>query len=91
MAVAKIDKIKIIALMHPDFHVLSANDSMIEAASYSIMAERRISPVVDAEGKLIGILTRTCIKNALYNAIFPEKPINPINGGSVQGQENNKL
>jgi predicted transcriptional regulator len=64
---------KVMDLMHPDFHLLSENDSIIEAASYSIMAERRISPVVDADGKVIGILTRTCIKNALYDAIYPDE------------------
>jgi CBS-domain-containing membrane protein len=73
---------KVLDLMHPDFHLLSSTDSMIEAASYSVMAERRISPVVDADGILIGIITRTCIKNALHNAIYPDEPINPKNGGT---------
>jgi predicted transcriptional regulator len=72
---------KVMELMHPDFHALSADDSMIEAASNSVMAERRISPVVDADGRLIGVITRTCIKNALFNSIYPEEQIDPKNGG----------
>jgi len=68
----KIKDKKVLELMHPDFHILSENDSMIEAATYSVMAERRISPVVDDKGELIGIITRTCIKNALFSTIFKD-------------------
>lgn len=68
---------KVSELMHRDFHILSINDAMIEAASYSIKASRRILPVVDKNGCLIGAITRTCIKNALYNAIFKDHQINP--------------
>lgn len=71
---------KIGDLMHTDFHILSEKDAMIEAASYSIEAARRILPVVNKEGKLIGAITRTCIKNALYNAIYKDNPINPTEG-----------
>jgi CBS-domain-containing membrane protein len=67
--------------MHKDFHALSINDAMIEAASYSISASRRILPVVDENGMLCGAITRTCIKNALYNAIHKGNGINPANGG----------
>ena len=72
---------KVKDLMHTDFHILSVHDAMIEAASYSIKAERRILPVVDDNGELIGAVTRTCIKNALYNALYDSKQINPENGG----------
>ena len=72
---------KIGDLMHTDFHKISEKDAMIEAASYSIEAARRILPVVNKEGKLIGAITRTCIKNALYNAIYKDKKIDPKNGG----------
>ncbi|PIP34050.1 hypothetical protein COX69_03695 [Candidatus Falkowbacteria bacterium CG_4_10_14_0_2_um_filter_48_10] len=68
---------KVSELMHKDFHVLSDKDAMIEAASYAIKASRRILPVADEHGRLIGAITRTCIKNALYNAVFKEQPINP--------------
>ncbi len=78
---------KVRDLMHKDFHILSVHDAMIEAASYSIKAERRILPVVDDEGKLIGAVTRTCIKNALYNTLFKDAPINPENGGCASCSE----
>ena len=69
-------------LMHPDFHILKEDDAMIEAASYSIKASRRILPVVDKAGKIVGAITRTCIKNALYNAIYKDNQITPKNGGN---------
>ncbi len=72
------DKIKdktVEEIMHTDFHVLSEDDAMIEAATYSIKASRRILPVVDKDGKMIGAITRTCIKNALHNAIFKDERI----------------
>ena len=72
---------KIKEVMHRKFHILSENDALIEAASYSIEAERRIMPVVNKRGVLVGATTRTCLKNALYNAIYKEKQIDPCNGG----------
>ena len=72
---------KIKYVMHTDTHILSEDDAMIEAAAYSISAARRILPVVDKEGRLIGAITRTCIKNALYNVIYKNQQINPENGG----------
>ncbi|MFH1661630.1 MAG: CBS domain-containing protein [Candidatus Falkowbacteria bacterium] len=72
---------KVKDIMHTDFHILSKEDTMIEAASYSIKASRRILPVVCKDGKLIGAITRTCIKNALYNALYKDNQINPKNGG----------
>ena len=74
-------------LMHKDFHALSEEDAMIEAASYSIQADRRILPVVNSDGKLIGAITRTCIKNALHNAIYKNEPIESVNGGCDCGDE----
>lgn len=75
---------KIEEVMHTDFHVLKEEDAMIEAASYSLQVSRRIMPVVDNEGRLIGAITRTCIKNALYNVLFKDKQIDPRNGGCPQ-------
>ncbi len=68
-------------MMHTNFHTLSEDDTMIEAASYSIKAARRILPVVDSDGKLKGAITRNCIKNALYNVLYKQKQIDPENGG----------
>lgn len=68
-------------IMHKDIHTLSENDAMIEAASYSVKSNRRLWAVVNDEGNLIGAITRTCIKNALYNAIYRDEKINPHNGG----------
>jgi len=68
-------------IMYTDFHALSEDDAMIEAASYSIEAPRRTLPVVDKNGKLIGAVTRTCIKNAIYNAIYKDEQIDPTDGG----------
>ena len=73
---------KVSEVMHEKIHTLSEDDAMIEAASYSIEAERRILPVVNSEGALIGAVTRTCLKNALYNSLYKEKQINPENGGA---------
>lgn len=75
---------KLEKIMHKDFHILSITDAMIEAASYSIKASRRILPVVDKDGILVGVITRTCIKNALYNVLFKENPISPQNGGNIK-------
>ena len=63
---------KIGDIMHKDFHILSENDAMIEAASYAVEASRRMLPVVDGDGKTIGVINRTSIKNALYDAIRKE-------------------
>ena len=57
-------------IMNTDFHSLREEDTMIEAASYAVEATRRILPVVNKEGKLIGAITRTGIKNALFDVIF---------------------
>src|SRR3989339_1225601 len=65
----KVKDKKIGEFMHADFHALSDKDAMIEAASYSINVSRRIFPVVNEKGILTGAITRTCIKNALYNVL----------------------
>jgi len=67
--------------MFKEIHLLRENDTMIEAASYMVAGDRRTLPVVDKNGRLIGVVTRTCVKNALYNAIFPDNPRDPRNGG----------
>lgn len=77
----KVKDKKIGEIMHTDFHILSDSDAMIEAASYSIKSSRRILPVADSTGKLVGAITRTCIKNALHNVLFKGQRINPENGG----------
>lgn len=61
---------KIKEVMVTDFPTLDLEDPMILAAAYSDEETRRIVPVVDAEGKLIGAITRTNIKKALYDVIF---------------------
>lgn len=76
---------KVEEIMYKDIHILNEDDAMIEAASYSIKAIQRTLPVVNKEGKLVGAITRTCIKNALYNAIFKDEPIDPFNGGNGHG------
>ena len=42
---------------------------MIEAAANSIKVHRKIMPVVDDDGKLAGIVTRSNIRKALFDAI----------------------
>ena len=67
--------------MYTDFHKLNDDDAMIEAASYSLKKTLRLLPVVDEAGVLVGAITRTCIKNALYNVLHKDEAINPENGG----------
>jgi len=73
----KAKDIKIKEIMTNGFHKLSADDAMIEAAAYASKGVRRIIPVVNDEGKLVGAITRTCIKNALHNVIFPGEKVDP--------------
>lgn len=73
---------KISEIMNTNFHVLTEDDTMIEATSYSIADSRRTLPVVEkSSGKLIGAITRTCVKNALYNVIYKDSPIDPEKDG----------
>lgn len=82
---------KIEEIMHGDIHKLAEDDAMIEAASYAVKSDRRLWPVIDKDGKLIGATTRTCIKNALYNALYKDEKINPKNGGCCScGKEEKK-
>ncbi len=74
---AKLKKLKLKDFMDTDFHCLSIKDAMIEAASYSLKSNQRFMPVVDKEGNLVGAITRTCIKNALYNVFFKDDQVNP--------------
>jgi len=83
----KIKNKKVREIMHKDFHSLSEKDAIIEAASYSIEAARRILPVVNKKGELIGAVTRTYLKNALYNVIFKKDKIDPTNGGCGCGRK----
>lgn len=66
---AKIKDKKVEDIMNKDFHILKEDDAMIEAASYAVEASRRMLPVVDTEGKVVGVINRTSIKKALYDAI----------------------
>ncbi len=57
--------------MKTDFHTLTDDDTMIEAATYALKGARRIIPVVNKEkGEIVGAITRTCLKNALYDILF---------------------
>ncbi len=76
----KVKNKKVSEFMDKDFHTLSKDDAMIEAAAYSLKGRRRMLLVVDEEGILIGALTRTSIKIALYNAIFHNSKIDPKTG-----------
>lgn len=71
---------KVNDFMDTDFHTLSEDDAMIEAAAYSLKGRRRMLLVVNKEGVLVGALTRTCIKIALYNALFNDSKIDPKTG-----------
>lgn len=51
-------------------HALAETDTMIEAAAYALEASRRTLPVVNKEGRLVGVVTRTGIKLALHDAMF---------------------
>ncbi len=64
-------------VMYEDIHILNVNDAMIEAATYASKGARRVLPVADERGTLVGAITRTCIKLALYNAIFKDNQIDP--------------
>jgi len=67
--IQRIKNIKLKDLMYTEFHTLTIDNAMIEAASYSIDSYRRILPVVDKSGILVGGITRTCIKNAMNDAL----------------------
>lgn len=69
--------IKVKEVMFSEFHNLTEDDTMIEAAAYASESSRRAIPVVNSEEKLIGVITRTCIKLALYNSIFKNKKVDP--------------
>ena len=78
----KIKDLKIEEIMHKNFHALTDDDTMIEATSYAISDDRRTLPVVDKKtGKLVGAISRTCIKNALYNVIHKDNQIDPEKDG----------
>lgn len=66
--------------MIKDVHLISVDDAMIEAAAYALKGSRRILPVVNAEGELVGAITRTCIKNAFYNVVFKKGKVDPKSG-----------
>lgn len=68
---------KIEEVMITDFHTLTEDDTMIEAAAYAGKGKMRSLPVVNEEGKLIGVITRTSIKIALHNAIFSSSKVDP--------------
>jgi predicted transcriptional regulator len=73
----KAKKLKVSDFMETDFHSLSIDDAMIEAAAYSLKGKQRFMPVINEKGELAGAITRTCIKNALYNVFFKENQIDP--------------
>ncbi|MBU1118795.1 CBS domain-containing protein [Patescibacteria group bacterium] len=63
--------------MITDFHTLTLDDFMIEAASYMMVDRLRTIPVVDNEKKVVGIISRTAAKKALYDALYDTKTKNP--------------
>lgn len=69
--------LKVKDFMYKNFHCLDPDDAMIEAATYATKGARRILPVVNKEGELIGAITRTAIKIAMYNAIHDGDEIDP--------------
>jgi len=61
---------KVSEVMYKDVHVLTHDDAMIEAASFSAHADHRMMPVVKkGTNEIVGIVTRTSIKNACFNAL----------------------
>jgi len=73
----KVKDVKLEEFMITEFHTLSENDAMIEAAAYAVKGVGRFILVVNKEGLLVGAISRTCVKNALYNALFKEERIDP--------------
>jgi len=73
----KLKELKAGDFIETDFHTLSPDDAMIEAATFAIKGKQRFMPVLDEDGKLVGAITRTCIKNALYNIFFEDDQIDP--------------
>ncbi|MBU1178558.1 CBS domain-containing protein [Patescibacteria group bacterium] len=71
---------KVVDFMFKDIHILTLDDTMIEAATHASEGAKRILPVVDEDGKLAGVITRTCIKNALHNAIYKDHIVDPQTG-----------
>lgn len=59
----------VLDIMSKDFHCLSPDDAMMEAATYMAKDGRRILPVVDQDKKLVGAVTRTHIKDFFYQAL----------------------
>jgi CBS domain-containing protein len=60
--------IKLRQMLHPD-------DTMVEAASYAVKSATRKIPVVDDDDRLVGVVDRTCIKNAIYDVFFKMKDL----------------
>lgn len=70
---------KVSDFMYTDFHIISEKDTMIEAAAFLAKGERRTLPVVDNGGILVGVITRTCVKVALYDVLYKETKENSSN------------
>jgi len=67
---AKMQKDRLVKeIMHTHYFILSPDDPMIKAAANSIKVRRKIMPVVDKDGKLVGIITRSNIGRAFYDAV----------------------
>jgi len=65
---------KIGEIMFTDIKVLTQDDALIEASTYVLKGARRIIPVVNKQTKkLVGAMTRTSLKNALYDTLYPKK------------------
>lgn len=66
----KVKDKKIGDVIKGDVHKLTEDDAMIEAAAYALKSSKRLLAVVDKDGVLVGAITRTCIKNALYKVFY---------------------
>ena len=69
----KVKDLKVEEFMRKIEYKIGPDDSMVRAAAFSTLASVRTLPVVDGEKKLIGSITRTSIKNAIYNSITSNK------------------
>ena len=72
--IRKSASLKVKDVMYKDFHLLTEEDAMIQAAAFSTHWDQRIMPVVKKwTKKIIWVITRTSVKNACYDVINNKK------------------